>query len=74
MLGWLTRRGQDGRAYTVAYVVPHAAHMAAARATIHQANRERRIAQWRMAFDQNYRSGSEDNAAELRWLEQQLCE
>jgi ubiquinone/menaquinone biosynthesis C-methylase UbiE len=60
---WLVdEQTPDGRVYRVAYVVPHDPYVAAARSRVYQTNRDRRLAQWRMAFDQNYRVGGENNA------------
>jgi SAM-dependent methyltransferase len=58
----LDEEGPDGHIYAVAYVVPHAERMKAAKSQIYLAGRDKRIVQWRKAFDQNYRSGYDDNA------------
>jgi SAM-dependent methyltransferase len=54
--------GPDGHSYPVAYVVPHAERMKEAKTRIYLADRDKRIAQWRKAFDQVYRSGPSDHA------------
>ncbi|HWE77519.1 MAG TPA: methyltransferase, partial [Pseudolabrys sp.] len=54
--------GPDGRSYPMAYVVPHAERMAEAKARIQLTNMDKRIAQWRKAFDQVYRFGRRDCA------------
>lgn len=51
--------GPNGQSYPVAYVVPHAGRMQAAKARIYQADRDKRVAQWKKAFDQVYNSGAE---------------
>jgi SAM-dependent methyltransferase len=58
----LDEEGLDGESYPMAYVVPHAARMQDAKSRVYLADRDRRIAQWRKAFDQVYRFGSDDNA------------
>jgi SAM-dependent methyltransferase len=58
----LDEEGPDGHRYAVAYVVPHAERMKAAKSQIHLAGREKRIAQWRSTFNQIYRPGQSDRA------------
>lgn len=58
----IDEEGPDGRCYPVAYVVPHAERMKEAKKRIYLADRDKRIAQWRKAFDQVYRSGPDDHA------------
>jgi SAM-dependent methyltransferase len=52
----------DGHSYPVAYVVPHPERMHEARMRIYRADKEKRVSQWRMAFDRTYRSTAEDPA------------
>jgi SAM-dependent methyltransferase len=54
--------GLDGTSYPMAYVVPHTARMQEAKSRVYLADRDRRIAQWRKAFDQVYRFGRDNNA------------
>jgi SAM-dependent methyltransferase len=54
--------GPDGRSYAVAYVVPHAERMKEAKTRIYLTDRDKRVAQWRKAFDQVYRFGPADHA------------
>lgn len=53
----IDEEGPDGRSYPVAYVVPDPERMKQARTSIYLADRDKRIAQWRKAFDQVYRLG-----------------
>ncbi len=52
----------DGQRYRVAYVVPRAERMKEAKSRIYLADKEKRISQWRKAFDQAYRFGAAHNA------------
>jgi SAM-dependent methyltransferase len=54
--------GFGGHEFTVAYVVPDAERMKAAKSRIYAAERDRRIVQWRKTFDQTYRRGPDNNA------------
>lgn len=54
--------GFEGHRFTVAYVVPDPERMKAAKSRIFIADRDRRIVQWRRAFDQTYRRGPDNNA------------
>jgi hypothetical protein len=58
----IDEEGPDRHSYPVAYVVPHAERMKAAKTRIHRADRDKRGAQWRKAFDQNYRIEPGDHA------------
>jgi SAM-dependent methyltransferase len=58
----INEEGPDGHSYPVAYVVPHAERMKAAKTRIHRADGDKRVAQWRKAFDQVYRIGPGDHA------------
>jgi SAM-dependent methyltransferase len=58
----INEEGPDGRSYPVAYVVPHAERMKAAKTRIYLTDRDKRIAQWRKTFDQVYRQGSGNHA------------
>ena len=58
----IDEEGPDGHSYPVAYVVPHAERMAGAKTRIYLADRDKRVAQWRKAFDQAYRFGPGDHA------------
>jgi SAM-dependent methyltransferase len=49
--------GPDGHGYPMAYVVPHAERMKEAKTRIYLADRDKRVSQWRKAFDQVYRFG-----------------
>jgi SAM-dependent methyltransferase len=53
----IDEEGPDGQCYPVAYVVPHPERMQQAKTRIYLADRDKRIAQWRKAFDQVYRFG-----------------
>ena len=53
----IDEEGPDGHSYPVAYVVPHAERMKEAKTRIYRTDRDKRIAQWRKAFDQVYRPG-----------------
>jgi SAM-dependent methyltransferase len=54
--------GFGGHTFTVAYVVPDAERMKAAKSRVYAADRDRRIVQWRKTFDQTYRRGPGNNA------------
>ena len=54
--------GPDGQIYPTAYVVPHAERMREGKALIYQTDRDKRIAQWKRAFDHVYRLGPNDFA------------
>jgi SAM-dependent methyltransferase len=58
----INEEGPDGHSYPVAYVVPHAERMKEAKTRIYLTDRDKRVAQWRKAFDQVYRQGSGDHA------------
>lgn len=58
----VNEEGLDGHTYPVAYVVPHAGRMKEARARIYRTDRDKRVAQWRKAFNQTYRSGPANHA------------
>jgi SAM-dependent methyltransferase len=58
----INEEGPDGKSYPVAYVVPHAERMKEAKTRIYLTDRDKRVAQWRKAFDQVYRQGSGDHA------------
>ena len=58
----IEEEGIDGQRYQVAYVVPHIERMKAAKSRIYVEDRDKRIAQWRKAFDQAYRFGGENNS------------
>jgi SAM-dependent methyltransferase len=58
----IDEEGFGGHKFTVAYVVPHPERMKAAKSRIFMADRDRRIVQWRKAFDQTYRRGPENGA------------
>jgi SAM-dependent methyltransferase len=58
----INEEGPDGHSYPVAYVVPHAERMKAAKTRIYLTDRDKRVAQWRKAFDQVYRQGPGDHA------------
>ena len=51
----INEEGLDGHAYPVAYVVPHAERMNEAKAQLYHADKDKRVAQWRKAFDHVYR-------------------
>ncbi len=53
----INEEGPDGHSYPMAYVVPHAERMKEAKTRIYLADRDKRVAQWRRAFDQVYRFG-----------------
>jgi SAM-dependent methyltransferase len=54
----INEEGPDGHSY----VVPHAGRMKEAKTRIYLADRDKRVAQWRKAFDQVYRIGPGDHA------------
>lgn len=54
--------GPTGHSYPVAYVVPNAGRVKEAKAQIYQADRDKRVAQWRKAFDRVYTSKAETYA------------
>jgi SAM-dependent methyltransferase len=58
----LDEEGLNGQSYPIAYVVPHAGRMKEAKSRIYLADRDKRITQWRKAFDQVYRFGRDNNA------------
>jgi SAM-dependent methyltransferase len=58
----INEEGPDGRSYPVAYVVPHAERMKEAKTRIYLTDRDKRVAQWRKAFDQVYRFGPGNHA------------
>ena len=58
----INEEGPDGHCYPVAYVVPHAERMKEAKTRIYLADRDKRVAQWKKAFDQVYRFGPGDHA------------
>lgn len=58
----IDEEGPDGQSYPMAYVVPHAERMKEAKTRIYQADRDKRVAQWRKAFDQVYRFGPGNHA------------
>jgi SAM-dependent methyltransferase len=58
----VAEEGLAGQDYPVAYVEPHAERMKQAKSRIYLADRDKRIAQWRRAFDHVYRSGGDSNA------------
>ena len=58
----INEEGPDGHGYPVAYVVPHAERMKEAKTRIYLTDRDKRVAQWRKAFDQVYRFGSDNHA------------
>jgi SAM-dependent methyltransferase len=58
----IDEEGPDGHSYPVAYVVPHAERMEEAKTGIYLADRDKRVAQWRKAFDQVYRFGPVNQA------------
>ena len=58
----IDEEGPDGHRYPVAYVVPHAERMREAKTRIYPTDRDKRVAQWRKAFDQVYRFGPGDHA------------
>ena len=63
----IEEEGPDGNRYQVAYVVPHAERMKAARSRIYREDRDKRIAQWRKAFDQAYRFGGGNAPSFVGW-------
>lgn len=58
----IDEEGPDGHSYPVAYVLPHPERMEEAKARIYLADRDKRVAQWRKAFDQIYRFGPGSHA------------
>jgi SAM-dependent methyltransferase len=58
----IDEEGPDGHSYPVAYVVPHAERMKEAKTRIYLTDRDKRVAQWRRAFDQVYRFGPGNHA------------
>src|ERR1700712_2989344 len=58
----INEEGPDGHSYPVAYVVPHPERMKEAKTRIYLTDRDKRVAQWRKAFDQVYRLGRGDHA------------
>jgi SAM-dependent methyltransferase len=58
----ISEEGLDGHMYTVAYVVPHAERMKDAKTRLYLTDRDKRVSQWRKAFDQVYRFGPSDHA------------
>jgi SAM-dependent methyltransferase len=53
----IDEEGPDGHSYPVAYVLPNPERIEEAKARIYLADRDKRVAQWRKAFDQVYRCG-----------------
>jgi SAM-dependent methyltransferase len=53
----INEEGPDGHSYPLAYVVPHAERMKEAKTRIYLTDRDKKVAQWRKAFDQVYRFG-----------------
>jgi SAM-dependent methyltransferase len=65
---WLVEEtGADGRKYSIAYIIPNPAYMAAAMTEAYQASRDRNVGQWRMTFDQNYRAQDDDAPSFVGW-------
>jgi SAM-dependent methyltransferase len=58
----IDEEGPDGQSYPMAYVVPHAERMRKAKTRLYLTDRDKRVAQWRRAFDQVYRFGAGDHA------------
>ena len=53
----IDEEGPDGRRYPVAYVVPDAERMKVAKRRLYETDRDKRVAQWRKAFDRVYGFG-----------------
>ena len=53
----ITEEGIDGRHFQIAYVVANTERMQAAKSRLYAAEQNRRILQWRTAFDHTYRRG-----------------
>jgi SAM-dependent methyltransferase len=58
----INEEGPDGHSYPVAYVLPHAERMRKAKTRIYLTDRDKRVAQWKKAFDQVYNSGAGTHA------------